>query len=413
MSRAGLASMQNLRRMQRYALSTSGPVSADFTTLTAGVATLPSGWALTRASAATVQTGTSTVDTTPAVDQARAGRRLDADAIGLVIEEARTNSKFDNRDLTSANWLTTGACTITRPYVTGGNAPDGSATTPTRLQVAAGTNIRSGAGTVGVSVPAAMSGWYRATAPGGKYDLCGNIPTSIGTGVQSAADTAWGRLVVNGTSPVGGTITVEAIEARGATNFVGAPTAGAMDGVVDLVQCEKGSFESEVIVTAGASATRAGERLRFTPSQQITAAAQLRFYAKLKPKGAATAYATNLSTIRLWTDANDATSYCEMDTTTRVMTISIAGATNTTAALTWAKFDVLEIWVVAGGSQTTVVKYRVNGGAATVPAITGTALGNFAPSGALDILCDGTGKQWSAWLYNVIFYPSGQQPTWT
>jgi hypothetical protein len=73
---------------------------------------------------------------------------------------------------------------------------------------------------------------------------------------------------------------------------------------------------------------------------------------------------------------------------------------------------VLEIFVVAGGSLATVVKYRVNGGAATVPAITGSALGNFAPAGALDILCDGTAKQWSAWLYNVAFYRSGRSPSW-
>ena len=105
----------------------AGPIlwSADFTALPAGAApTLPASLVLRRASAATVQTGTSTVVTQGiGPDIARIGRPTDADPLGMIIEEGRTNLIADGRDLGTARWQAGSAATVTLNVSIG---PDGA-----------------------------------------------------------------------------------------------------------------------------------------------------------------------------------------------------------------------------------------------------------------------------------------------
>jgi hypothetical protein len=116
----------------------AGPilVAFDFTTLPPGpAATLPGGLILRRASAATVQTGSSTVITAGiGPDVARIGRASDADPYALVFEEARTNLVPDSRNLGASSWMASSMTTLTLDAAVG---PDGVASAD-RVVVGAG-----------------------------------------------------------------------------------------------------------------------------------------------------------------------------------------------------------------------------------------------------------------------------------
>ncbi len=374
---------------------------ADFTQLAAGaVATLPGGLLLTRASAATVQTGTSTVVTAGiTTDVARVGRRLDADSPGLVIEPARTNLVGDSRNIAGATWFV-GQGSATHPGTPVG--PDGASLT-SREVLSAGQygQIRTGQAWTGA---ATMSAWLRTTSgsagngqlyvyDGGTYALL--LPTLSGS---------WLRYSVTRNAGSGGGGQLSPCDARS----LGAGAPGALDNLLDLMQGEQGAWPSEPIVTTGASATRAGERLYLPTSSPYVVGGRLSLAVSLRPKST---LANADSAQRLWTSGAD---YAEI-ATTGVLTVSIGGVTNTTAALTWAQYDTVDLWVAAGGSSATLVSYRVNGGATSHPAVTGSALGNVSTAGALDLLNDGASpplKQFSAWVTSITFYRGGAAPSW-
>jgi hypothetical protein len=96
-----------------------------------------------------------------------------------------------------------------------------------------------------------------------------------------------------------------------------------------------------------------------------------------------------------------------------VCTVKIGGQSSTTDAITWAQYDVLELFVAGGGSLPTVVKWRVNGGATTTCAIGGTTtLGALSIASALDLLCSTTTLQFSAWVQTINAYRGTAAPTW-
>jgi hypothetical protein len=113
-------------------------------------------------------------------------------------------------------------------------------------------------------------------------------------------------------------------------------------------------------------------------------------------------------TQRLWTSGAD---YAEL-ATTGVLTVSIGGVTNTTAAFSWAQYDSVRIFVAAGGGIASVVSYTVNAGAAVHPAVTGSALGTVSTAGALDIGCSTTTLQLAGWYTGLLFYKAGDKPAW-
>ena len=187
----------------------------------------------------------------------------------------------------------------------------------------------------------------------------------------------------------------------------GGVAAGARDEVVDCVQTELGLYATEYIHTTAGSAARSGERLYHPSGAALLAGGQLRLEVALQPKGARADYP---AVVYLW--FVDASNYARIDPTTGVLTVAIGGATNTTSALTWAAADLLELWVAAGGGAATVVKFRVNGGAVTTCTITGSALGALAVPGALDLLCSGTGNQFTAWVRALRAYRAAATPGW-
>lgn len=366
-------------------------LSVDFTTLAAGaLVSLPSGLLLTRASAATVQTGTSTVVIAGiTTDVARVGRRLDAEALGLVFEESRLNSASDGRVITAASW-TGPNCTSTN---NAGNGPDGSALAD-RVQTTSGGysgQINQTGLTVGTWT---ASFWQK------RYSGTGNATSGYRYSLSPQAITineTWQRYSRQ--------------NAAAAQSFnpvaTYAPVSVAGDCLVDLMQLEEGKWPSEAIVTAGATATRQGERLYLPAASSVVTAGRLGLELRCRPKGARADYG---AAIRLWTSGSD---YAEVAVATGVVTVSIGGVTNTTDAITWSQYDTLDLWIAAGGGLATVVKYRVNGGAVSTLTITGSALGNVSTAGALDLLCNGTSNQLSCWLEKIRCYNRGRQPSWT
>jgi hypothetical protein len=381
----------------------------DFTTLAAGaVSSLPGGLSFSRASSATVQTGTSTVVTSGiGVDVARAGRAADADAIGFVIEPTRTNSA-PHRDQ-ATGWTTAGA---TAPQAGTNVGPDGT-------NIAKRWVIGSGAfGYYTVALPSTgvtytASAWSKSVAAGlqqiAAYVNADASPPANRVGKNSAANTSFARLVTAASpSHAGGAGGMVLSDGRD-LSAVGGTTAGARDHIVDMPQIEAGKWAGEYIPTAGASATRAGERLYLATGSAVVSAGRLslHFRAQLKHTPA-----NADSAMRLWTDHADATTYVEI-ATSGVMTVSVGGNTNTTAALAWAANDIVDIFVAAGGGIATVVRYRVNGGATSSPAVAGSALGTIAPSGAINLLCDASAaKQPGCRVYALDFYKSGRAPAW-
>jgi hypothetical protein len=79
--------------------------------------------------------------------------------------------------------------------------------------------------------------------------------------------------------------------------------------------------------------------------------------------------------------------------------------------MSWAAGDVLQIFVRAGGGQTTYASYTDNGGAKVVLG-TGTALGSLAPGAGVDLLCQSTSNQFTSWVQMITAWAAGQQPAW-
>ncbi len=370
---------------------------ADFTTLTPGrVSALPAPLLFERASVATVQTGSSVVVTSGiSVNVPRAGRRLDADSIGLLIEEARTNVAVQSMDLWNPSWASFGSAmsggTTTSPD--GTTAGAGILTDGSPIAYAARYAVIPMAGLTSV-----MSTWQRwQLGSVSSINFIGaTSPSSFGT-----TSGFWERLA---TSPAVGTAGSQIAALAGTGNPLSPADVGS--AAFWGMQLEAGAWASELIPTGSSPATRAGERLYSPSVSSLVSMGRLSMRVSLRPKASTADYQRP---VRLWTI--DATNYCEI-TPSGVMSVVIAGVTNTTSALAWAQYDALDIFVAAGGSIETVVSWRVNGAAATTASVTGPPLGVVSASGSIDLLCSGTASQFSVWLGSLAFYPRGTMPPW-
>jgi hypothetical protein len=372
----------------------------DFTALSAGACTLPSGLSFSRASSGySVQTGTTTVATSGGFtsnDAPRCGRRLDADPIGAVIEESRTNQIQRSADIWNAYWTSFGGAT---------NA--GTMTAPDGTSGGAGIISDATSGAYGMRyVTINMSGITHITSSWSRY-VSGSVaamstndsPFPIGYGTTSGA---WERFSPGSVLGGGGSQLV-------CLGGGGNPLNIANTGVAAFwgMQLEAGAWMSELIPTSGATATRAGERLYLASAVSYVASGRLGFEVSLRPKASPANYA---GAIRLWTRSTD---YAEISTA-GALTISIGGSTNTTAAASfaWTAYDTVQIFIGAGGSSASVVSYRVNGGSVVHPTVTGSALGSVSTGGALDLLCSSTSSQFSAWVTRLAFWKGAAKPSW-
>lgn len=346
------------------------PAAADLTT-----GALPSWLTLTRASSGTVRTGTSTT-VSAAVNVARFFRLLDADAVGLLLELAHTNMCKSSEDPTSADWAAGVTVVTTRPD---GTAPDGSATSATKHVVTGGGYSRYQAFGATTGVLEQYTQWHQSIA--------GTITARWQTGAPTATyscATAWGQ--VSGSYTTAGSVHYLTIAVTDAQSL---RTWGH--------QVEAGAFpRSYVPTTLGATATCLGDKLTATGTLSLNGRLELTI--EMEPLGSSSEYALNGSTATICYES--ATYKIEWNTTTRVVTLTVAGSTNTCTLNTWTRNQGVKLCVQVGANAATIVKQQVGGGAVSSLAITGSALGPWTPA-SLDILCAGTVVQWDAKITKV------------
>lgn len=360
------------------------------------------GLSFARASAATVQTSASTVDSTPTTDQPRFCATGATGIRGLLIEESRSNLIQNNRDESAAGW-NAGTSTVTTAYAAG---PDGTTGTGSRTQGAGGGSdfgkyqTRS---TVSLGTSQVLSAWVRG-ALGATHHTIRSSGTPTDTfDTIAVAGTTWQRHVFPFTSasPGSDNLFSDSSLSSGLTE----------DVVTDLMQIESGKFATSAIVTTGATGTRAGEHPSDASASRWSDANRISVEFVFCPLGTPAQYTANAY---FW--YIDANNNAWMDTSQKV-NVKIGGTTVTSAsAISWTAGQVVDLWIEAGGGAATKVEYRTSsdGGSTwgSVTTLINSALaGNLAPS-AIDVFCSSTTNQMSAILKSITAYKSGHAPAW-
>lgn len=373
----------------------SGPAwEADFTALSLGTDTLPSSLLFARASSGhSVQTAADAVTTTgvTANDTPRIGQRGAAGTRGLVLEHGATNSLIRSRDL-STGWVA-GTGTV-GAAATG---PDGTSGARRLQDGAAGYGPYQ---TIALAAsPCTYSHWCQDGA-GGTGDGQVNISGGLNYARGYTTSASWARVSL--TNPIGNaSTTVLPDDGRdlAALGYVGGVAADAHDVLVDFCQCEQGGFATEAIVTAGATATRAGEKLYLADAADVVFGGKLGLEVRFTPKGASHEYATDMT---VW--YQDATHKAVISATTRKLTVTIGAESYTfPVALGWDALDTIDLYVEAGNGVAWAI-YRVADGSPVVLGQSADTHASLTASGEIDLLCEGATKQLTSTIHTLRAY---------
>jgi hypothetical protein len=367
------------------------PFTADFRSANLGsLADLrPWGLGFQRASTATAQTGVSTVDTTAGVNQPRIGSRGSSWGEGLVLEESRTNYAAFSSPVSST------LSNVTFKI----SSPDGTkdALRYTNTGVS-GTSFMEAVCPGCTTLPSgnlSSSKWIQAVS--GTVNIGESSPNSTASLTTTTASTSWSRpqLTVNATA-----CSSVAVDAEVAAGWTGAANIWG-------IQVEQGQFASELIPTNGSPVTRAGERLYYANGSALVDGGRLSMYVQLVPKGNSNRYAAPMP---VWTI--DANNYATINNTTGALTVTIGGVAQMMASnVVFNARDVVELYLAVGGNQPTYASFRDNGALTVLSPATGSPVqGNVAPTGAVDILSNGTTSEFSSWVQVVSFLASNVVP---
>lgn len=301
---------------------------------------------------------------------------------GLVLEPPRTNELLQSR---SPNTWNAGTATITPDAAAG---PDGTVAAD-RIAAASGQYgpFQSPAGLTSSS-PYVFSQWARRGVVGevsthGFWEQDGTTSAIISTEV-GALTASWQR-VANAVQTLGASTTsVTAISCEG--RAVGGLTAQARDVMIDFCQVEKGTFPTNALVSVASKVGRAGFGVVF-PLARFIRAGTFRILMTCVPLGAATEYAADGTTLRLWTI--DAGTYAEFNAGTRILTVVVNGTSRTASvALTWTRGQRVQFFFEVGGGKLRV-RYRVSSDAG---ATYGTAADPFGGTVYVDAAISATGS---------------------
>lgn len=357
----------------------------------------------TRASDATVQTSASTlVSSGIGVDGPRVGSN--GSVKGLVIEEARTSQILRATELTTAPWVKQlGTETWVANAAT---APDGNATAESVITAAsaaggiAQTWASYAAGTYTVSV------WAQAQSGSKQFNF--RAPNVIGVSNQVLAaqtcGTSWARkssaAVVTGATGGGSTVIMNVGAGAYALNLWGA-------------QLEAGAFPTELILTTGAAATRATDRLKLAQASQMMRGGRVGLEMRFVPKGARTDYGTPQMWFAAGTVGGNGTNINANGTLT---TYAEGAAYSTSGAIAWNAGETVDLWIEAGGgSLVTVVKYRRNNGTPITLGTSSAPQARMLPTGLADLLgyIGSSTYALSAWLKRLCAYDATRyRPQW-
>lgn len=371
----------------------------DFTKLTSQIAqgyvdAAPGAMQSSRGSTATVQTGTSTVVTGIAVDKLRLGRKVDSDPPMGVLEESRTNDLLWSRDVTrAAGWAgAASSCTQAASAVPG---PDGSVA-GTRLTTTATNGYSRYAATAAGRI---ASEWYRNVA--GSLPAQAQLTSALTIAPASAS---WGRVVGSYSASSSGS---------GHTPLYSASSAGGdglvRDVYVDLAQVENGKFATEAISTAGAPATRSGDRWCHYAAALVQNG-RIGLHVRLRPKGAVADYSDTPYVF----GANAGADYARFDPTNgKVSVVTAGGAAYTaTTRISPAADAASDLWIEAGGNvlQTVIAARATGTGAWSELGRSSSPQGTIALGGLLDLLCNGTASQYTSRVEFLRAYRPGRRP---
>ena len=382
------------------------------------------GLTFTRACASTVQTSASTIDSSPAIDQACIGSRGGATIQGLVIEHnVATYNNVNNvpanpRNLSFGHGWTAGTGVVTGNFA---NGPDGTLGC-SRVVVAAGQYgpYNSDAAAQGRYV---VSSWQRSkdeTVNGAMNQEWVAAAANDSGFTQRAATNVWGRITTVRTLNAQASI-YDTVEGRAGSGVA----AQARDVLVDFVQQQDGTFATEAIYNAAVNGPlRNSDILTYAQgSKLVTASGRIRFYARTIPKmasvesiiwasnggGSGTSVAWYLFS---WGAA--AANYAYIRESDKKLVVNIAGGVviASTTAVVFSANDIVEWDIEIGSGVASVASYRVNSGAWTnltlgviagVPVVSG-AMGLFHN---LPAAAAGDKGQFTCWLQKVAFLDDG------
>ncbi len=361
------------------------------------------GFTFERASASTVQTSASTIDSTPGVDDACIG---DAGfGRGLVIQLNTKNligstpGANTPRDL-SSGWLAgSGGITVTPGYAAG---PDGVAVGVGAdvgcTRIITGTDQYGPTGSFLDSARRCFSSWQRSkdASSNGAMQQEWNSGGTVGDvdfTLRSASNT-WGRLVMKSNGATGAYWTPVESYSTLAHGGVGAT---ARDVLVDFCQFQEGNFATEAIPFA--ATVRDCDRLSYPTGSDLIDDGQLRLYAKCIPKfastdgiyyhGSGSDGVSDYAYLASW-DSELNYIYCYRPGI-NTMFAHVNGTSISGDSMTWAAYDTVEFYIAVGGNLPTKLFYRVNEGAWTDLHATDDVASDVAPPGAVNVFGSGTG----------------------
>ena len=378
-------------------------VLVDFTALGTGTplaaGTLPGGGTYTQAAGAgqteeTVQTSASTVARWAFVaNLPRIGFLADG-GIGLVLEPPRTNRALRSDALENASWFVESVAVTVGANATA--SPTGTVDAESVSWTAAVLRYIGQTCTFALEA-STLSVWAKASS--GKIRL--RLPSQVGVSNVDSADitptAAWASFqhtVTNATTAGASSALIESDVAL-----------AAMSGHMWGAQLEAGKYRTNWIPTGAATASRAGYRVSIPISRYVRGGV-FRAVLTTVPHGAATEYDGDSATVRLWTI--DANTYAEVNTTTRVLTVSVNGVARVAGVPLWwlRGHRVQWSWEVGNGNLRVRYRYSTDQGATwTLPfdPFGGTVYSDSAISTAsstIDLYSDSGSSKW--WGTGVV-----------
>jgi len=352
-------------------------VGGDFSGDAVGVATTVHGFTVTRSKSLNAKVtaydeSAGTVVYDLADNTLRIAKTL-AGTKGALVEPARTNLVMTGARLfTGGSWTSAG--TTRTADVTSG--PDGNSVadrlTTTSTINGAVYNLNNTA-TAGRNY--AGSVWHKSVS--------GSVQTQFGFvrnatnqyAVSSLSPTAWTRSKLVTNTTVGTSVQFVVVDARNRSTS-GGLTAANRDVYVDFGQVEEGNFTTSPVFTGSQVESRDADKLTVATSSIRTPLGYVKFYCKFEAPAAIASMPEPGASSSLYMWAAGPNYAVRIDTSTGLVyatgycvAVGNFRTVNSTTGVSFSAGDTVELWVVIGNDKAPVIKFRVNGGAVTTPAL--------------------------------------------